>query len=76
MSKETSRIKALIIFVILEIMMFGISGAVAAIGFSDLAISRTAIFLGVCVFFHLIVAYTGIKSWKKEQPYPFSKGEL
>ena len=69
MTKEKSKLKTLIRFVGLELIMFGISLVVAAIGFSDLAISRTAIFLGVCVFFHLIVAYTGIKSWKKEQ-YP------
>jgi len=76
MPKETSKIKALIIFVILEIVIFGISGAVAAIGLSDLVIPKTAIFLGVSIFFHLVVAYTGLRAWKKEQKYPISKGEL
>ena len=76
MTKETSKLKALISFVILEIMMFGISGAVAAIGFRDLAIPRTAIFLGISIFFHLAAVHTGLRTWKKEQQNPISKGEL
>ena len=76
MPKETSKIKALIAFVINEIMIFGISGTVAAIGFSDVAIPKAAIFLGVAVFYHLAVAGIGLSRWKKEQQYPISKGEL
>ena len=76
MPKETSKIKALIGFVILEIIIFGISGAVAAIGFSDLVIPKTAIFLGSELFFHLFMAYIGLRWWKRELESPISKGEL
>ena len=76
MPKETSKIKALISFVFLEMLIFGISGTVAASGFSDVAIPKAAIFLGVAVFFHLAVAGIGLSRWKKEQQYPISTGEL
>lgn len=76
MPKETSKIKALIIFVILEIMIFGVAGAVATIGFNDLVITKVAIFLGVSIFFHLAVARIGLRDWKKGIQQPISKGEL
>ena len=75
MPKETSKIKALIAFVIQEIMIFGLAGA-AAQYVTSISLPKTAIFLGVAVFYHLAVAGMGLRQWKREQEYPISTGEL
>ena len=75
MPKETSKIKALIAFVINEIMIFGLAGA-AAQYVTSIHLPKTAIFLGVAVFYHLAMAGIGLSKWKKEQQYPISTGEL
>jgi len=74
MPKEISKIKALISFVIQEILIFGTAGAAALYVTSPLP--KAAIFLGLAVFYHLAVAYIGLIRWKKKQQYPISKGEL
>ena len=75
MPKETSKIKALIAFMIQEIMIFGVAGA-AAQYVTSIHLPKTAIFLGVAVFYHLAVAGIGLSRWKKEQKYSISIGEL
>lgn len=75
MPKETSKIKALIAFVIQEIWIFVVAGA-AAQYVTSIYLPKTAIFLGVAVFFHLVTAWGGLRNWRKEQQYPISTGEL
>ncbi|MCK4385643.1 MAG: hypothetical protein KAW52_05200 [candidate division Zixibacteria bacterium] len=75
MPKETSRIKALIWFVILESVIFGVSGAVALV-MTDIQIPKATIFLGFVVFYHLAVAGVGLRDWKKRIRKPISKGEI
>lgn len=75
MPKETSKLKALIGFVILEIMIFGVAGA-AALYVTSIPLPKAAIFLGVGVFYHLAAAWIGLRDWRKRQEYPISKGEL
>ena len=75
MPKETSKLKALISFVIREIMIFATAGLVSQFP-GEIPIPKAAIFLGVAMLYHLAVAGIGLSRWKKEQQNPISKGEL
>ena len=75
MPKEPSKIKALIAFVILEIILFGVAG-IAALYVTAIQLPKAAIFLGFAILYHVAVASIGLSRWKKEQQNPISKGEL
>lgn len=75
MTKEISKLKALISFVILEIILFGVAGA-AALYVTNIPLPKAAIFLGFSMIYHLAVAYIGILRWKERIRNPISNGDL
>jgi len=75
MPKEKSKLKALIIFILLEIWFFGVAAGGAQY-LTMISLPKAAIFLGLAIMFHLGTALTGLRQWKRELENPISKGDL